>query len=75
MDLYDGTTDLGQIAVVSGPGGTNDATMYGVRFLTPSNGSHTYHIRLWKSGGTAKTFNGAGGASVYVPAFLRITKA
>jgi hypothetical protein len=75
LNLYDGTTDLGRIAVVSGPGGTNDQTMYGVRFLTPSAASHTYHIRAWKSGGTAKIFDNAGGASVYLPAWYRITKA
>jgi len=77
VNLYDGTTDLGRLLLAGvGAGTANvDFSMYGVRFLTPSAASHTYHIRGWKSGGTFTVYGGAGGASTIVPAWYRITKA
>lgn len=77
INLYDGTTDLGRLILFGiGAGtGTTDSTGYGARFLTPSAGSHTYHIRGWKSGGTFTVGGGAGGASTLMPTWYRITKA
>ncbi len=76
VNLYDGTTDLGRMLVMSIPGtGTVDASAYGARFLTPSNAAHTYHIRAWKTAGTAVVVAGAGGASTNMPAWYRITVA
>ncbi len=79
INLYDGTNDLGRLVNMSQITGSNAQTMgaYGVRFLTPSNASHTYHIRGWKTSasGSASVGAAAGGASSYVPAFMRITVA
>lgn len=47
----------------------------GERYLTPSNASHTYHIKAFKTGGTATIEGGAGGSVANVPMFLRITQA
>jgi len=77
INLYDGTTDLGRM-ILTGIGAgtaTTDFTLYGVRFLTPPSGSHTYHIRGWKTAGTFTVYGGAGGASTILPAWYRITKA
>ena len=79
VNLYDGTTDLGRLCNMGPPSATATdlAPAKGERYLTPSAGSHTYHIRAWKSSasGTAIVGGGAGGASAYMPAFMRITKA
>lgn len=80
INLYDGTTDLGRLANLQTPnvsitGGSLNNMLYGARFLTPSAGSHTYHIRAWKTGGTCSLTAAAGGASTFVPAFYRITVA
>lgn len=42
---------------------------------TPSAGSHTYTIRGSKSGANGTVAAGAGGAGVYVPCYVRISKA
>jgi hypothetical protein len=82
LNVYDGTTDLGRIynLELSWGSGTQEASpIYGALFLTPTNAAHTYHIRGWKSvGGGSPTMSvgaGAGGASAYVPAWYRITRA
>ena len=77
INLYDGTTDLGRVIVQGvGAGTANmDFTGYFARFLTPSAGAHTYHIRGWKTSGTMTVAGGAGGASTNMPAWYRITAA
>lgn len=76
FNLYDGTTDLGRMWN-SGTASTANLTSgaHQKRFLTPSTGSHTYHIRVWKTGGTAHVYTGTGGASTAMPGWYRITKA
>lgn len=80
--LYDGSSSLGRIAMMeadaaAGAGQEAACPLTGVMFLTPSNASHTYSIRAWKTTGsaTASVGAGAGGATAYVPAFMRITEA
>lgn len=79
VNLYDGTTDLGRLSNIDAITGTNTQvnTVFAARFLTPTAAAHTYHIRAWKttSGTTAVVGAGAGGASAYMPAYYRITKA
>ena len=79
VNLYDGTTDLGRLAQLRGDvaSASFSAPVLVRRFLTPSNASHTYHIRAWKdnSGDTAAVLCGAGGASTLMPAYYRITVA
>ncbi len=72
-ELYEDSTDLGRIGHITLTANTAiGGPMYGVRFLTPSNASHTYSIRIWKTGAGLTT---ASGASPALPAFLRITRA
>ena len=75
--LYDGATDLGNIAANSNHGSlATDYCYYAAAFLTPSAASHTYHIKAWNaSAGTSTVLAGAGGAGVTMPAWYRITKA
>ncbi len=74
--LIDGSTAIGWLCEILGnvSGGTA-IPFYGVRFLTPSNASHTYHVKWWKTGGTASVNAGSGGAGADMPAWLRITVA
>lgn len=74
-NLYDGTNDLGRIADYESSVAGGGNFINGVTYLTPSAGSHTFHIRAWKTSGTAHCGAGAGGASAYMPAFYRITVA
>ncbi len=79
LNLYDGSTDLGRMALANNPlasgSQSNPPPLYGVRFLTPSNASHTYTIKAWKTGGTCSLIARAGGTATYMPAWYRITKA
>ncbi len=77
LNLYDGNTDIGRLALLNDPDGANNGNspIYAQRFLTPSNAAHTYSIRAWKTGGTVSLVAGAGGVATPSPAFLRITKA
>lgn len=78
LNLYDGSTDLGRIGNLSCPAVTANSvanTIYGVRFLTPTNTTHTYSIRAWKTGGTANLVGNTGGTATAFPAWYRITKA
>jgi hypothetical protein len=73
LSLWDGGTDLGLI--VDSGGGAGDVTVYGARFLTPSAGSHTYHVKAYRGTGSATLYAGSGGVGNYLPAWYRITKA
>ncbi len=74
-NLYDGSTDLGRIAIIGINASANNF-MYGVRFLTPSNATHTYSIRQWATSASSVTrFGGAGGTDTPLPAWIRITRA
>ncbi len=68
IELYDGSTDLFRMGQ-----GTVNAPIYIALFLTPSNASHTYHIKAWKSAGSFSL--SAGGGGIYQNAWYRITKA
>lgn len=76
FNLYDGSTDLGRLGQLNSPttAGTN-LPMLLARRLTPSNASHTYSVRAWKTSGTASANCGAGGTATTLPGFIRITKA
>jgi hypothetical protein len=70
--LYDGSSSIGAWGVLQVTGG---GSVYLRRRLTPSNASHTYSLRGSVDGATGTATGGAGGAGVYVPGFIRITKA
>jgi hypothetical protein len=72
VDLWDGSTDLGVIAQSNlSPGNAS----YGIMFLTPAVGSHTFHLKAWRGATSGSLFPGAGGAGTRIAAFLRITVA
>jgi hypothetical protein len=75
VELYDGTTDLGQLCQLDANNSYIIANIYGVRFLTPSAATHTYKIKAWKDAGTAHLFGRAGGTNTIMPAWYRITLA
>lgn len=75
-DLWDGSTDLGIIALGVSPVVGNGPTLNGRRKLTPSAASHTYSIRAWvTAAGTGNFLAAAGGAGAMMPMYLRISKA
>lgn len=74
--LYDGSSSIGAFAnVYSQHNNSNTYPLHGFRKLTPSAASHTYSIRCSVSAGTGTFSANTGGTGVYIPAFLRITKA
>lgn len=74
--LYDGSSSIGEIGRTTNPAAAAAAEGGPVvleRRMTPSNASHTYSIRA-SATNTASVSAGAGGASTYMPGFIRITK-
>ena len=78
LGLYEGSTFLGRLALtqmaVTGGNADNKPLRALYRF-TPSAGSHTYAIRASRTSANGIIRAGAGGATNYVPAFIRITRA
>ncbi len=74
-ELYDGATDqnlrIGQVAGAAA--GQVSQIGYGVYFLTPSNASHTYAVKFWRSVANM-TVNGNSGGT-FCPAWMRQTLA
>jgi len=87
FNLYEGTSDLGIMSTSGTGGGSGDVTrssftVMARRFLTPTAGTHTYQIRVWKTGGSLnRVYCGFGGGPDpgdppnYMPAYYRITRA
>ncbi len=76
ISLWDGSTELGRWALIENAAtGSFAAAQSPKRFLTPSNASHSYLVKAWKTGGTGIIYAGAGGTDTPLPAFLRITRA
>jgi len=80
LDLWSdaaGGTALGRMAhVLSGAAVTGGAPVYVRRYFTPANGTPTYSIRGWSSGGSGNPTvqAGAGGTSADMPGFIRVSK-
>jgi len=77
VSVWDGSTDVGRICDLYVASSVSGVTLYGARFFTPSNASHTYSIRAYKSAGAGTSTFGAntGGVNTPLPAFMRITRA
>ncbi len=72
-NIWEDTTDLGRVGIFD----AGALPAYGAAVRTPSAGSHTYTVRVWKGSGSGKQFS-AGSSSASGPlvnAFVRITKA
>lgn len=76
LSLWDSTTDLGRVFQCGNLSGTQVHGCYVVRYLTPSNASHTYKIRGFRDGGTstANVQADTGGTGLQMPAFIRISR-
>lgn len=73
--LYDGSSSIGRIGLVTTPAAQLDnKPVHLMRRLTPSNASHTYSIRAAVSAGTGSIGAGAGGNAADMPGFIRISK-
>lgn len=79
LGLYDnGTLTRLLVGMFSSNAGTLDVTGYGVCYLTPAAGSHTYSIRAYRSAGSSGTAIVAAGNGVgdnFPPGFYRVTVA
>ena len=79
--LFEGSTELGWMgslsARISATVTEVDAPLYATRYFTPSNGSHTYLLKVYRDAGTGTLgiAAGTGGAGAFMPAFMRITVA
>ena len=73
--LYDGSTELGWMGLLTSPTGVLRAPIAATYRLTPSNASHTYSVRGFRdtADGVMQAGNGASGARM--PGYIRITKA
>ena len=74
--LLDGVTVLGWLAEIACPGASSGevATWLNAnRYLTPSAGSHTYHVKFFKTAAAVIASGDVGGSSHLFPAFVRIT--
>jgi hypothetical protein len=77
LRLFEGVTEIGDIAVVvnASGGAPRVPVKTGLRFPTnPSAGSHTYTVTATQGGGNATVDAGAGGTTTSVPAYVRFTK-
>jgi hypothetical protein len=71
LELYDGSTDLGRFLQVNVNGTHIHAKS---QKLTPSAGSHVFHVKAWKVG-TANIYAGNNILANALNAWMRITKA
>ena len=76
--FYDGSTCLGIVFRVLAPSGAGQYRFpagLGVMYLTPSNGSHTFHVKAYRGTANGNLLAGAGGTDVDLPSFLRVSEA
>ncbi len=74
LNLWDGSTDLGRIALVGNGAVTAEsvsAPVYVASFLTPARGTHTYKVRAWRITGNGAVYGGAPN----LPGYIRVSRA
>lgn len=76
LSLWDGSTELGTAELYL-PNTAGEFPCSLKRYLTPSSGSHTYHIKAWDSvGSPGPIFQvGAGGVATYLPGYVLVKPA
>jgi len=74
--LFEGLTEIGQIAFIRNPAAalSNTPVYARVRF-TPTAGTHTYTVTGIQSGGAMSVAAGPGGTATGAPAYVRFSKA
>jgi hypothetical protein len=71
--LYDGSSSIGNLGVYQTFPSSDGPAMHMVRRYTPSNASHTYSIRAYKTDSNNQTLKfGGGGSGNFMPGYLRI---
>ena len=73
LNLWDDATDLGRLLTFSLA--NVNAPAYGVRYLTPTAGAHTYRIRGWRVNSNGTVSAGAGAPTDDLPAYIRVAQA
>lgn len=74
--LYDGSSSVGLMGTITMAASTGDTKTILLRYrLTPSAAAHTYSIRAYVSAGTGSISGQAGGSGLFVPLYIRQTKA
>lgn len=75
VQINEGATILGYVSSTLVPSAAQMNAPGGGRLrLTPTNASHTYSARAWRSTANGTVGAGAGGTGAYAPGFIRITK-
>ncbi len=75
IDIWRDSTDLGQVAIVSGSNALGKTAVMATIIDTPSAGAHVYSIRHWVSSASTSTIQcGAGGAGTLSAAEMRVIK-
>lgn len=76
LNLWDASTNLGQIAYVQTTNASASiaAPIFARMKLTPGAGSHTYKARAWRQVANGVVLAGVGGSGAAVPAHMRVTK-
>jgi hypothetical protein len=73
--LYDGSTQLGRMAIINSQAANNAfRPVHVVRRLTPTNASHTYSIRAYVSAGTGTVVGEDGASGNFMPCYIRQVK-
>lgn len=76
FSLWDGSTNLGNIAAINQPSsGYESPIAVQVRLETPSAATHTYTLKFYVDGGTGKAHADIGGAGVAMPGYIRVVRA
>lgn len=75
FELFEDATDLGLLGEVTAGGAAGGSPIRVARRRTPSAASHTYTVKAYVSGGSGTVQAGTGTAGVFLPGFIRITKA
>lgn len=77
LNLFDGATDLGYwMQCMNVAAASMVVPVHAMRRLTPSVGSHNYHVRAWCSASGTGTVRGGVGtvAGSFAPGFMRATR-
>lgn len=74
IDLFMDGTSLGRLLAFSSSAGSENSPV-GIlrRYLTPAAGARTFSVRAWRTVADGAITAGAGGATSYLPGYIRVT--
>jgi len=74
FNLWDGATDLGNIAMAYNSTGIMNMPVHVARRITPTAGSHNYRIAAHAPVAGGIAYGGTGGTGAWNPMFIRVTR-